>query len=181
MQVRFLPGASCIGEAINGHCGAQGVGCFPVRGTRGKRNPPSRGGNDLSTGTGASDLLHAEDHGVDQIVAGNAPVAARSPLQLFWRRFRKDKVALAALVFILLLVLSAIFAGPIRKLFGAPPPSQTSTDALDAFGLPEGPSSEHIFGVDTIGRDIFSRVLSGAQVSLTVAFVGTGLSVMIGV
>ena len=45
--------------------------------------------------TGASDLLHAEDQGVDEIVAGRAPVAARSPLQLFWRRFRRDKVALA--------------------------------------------------------------------------------------
>jgi ABC-type dipeptide/oligopeptide/nickel transport system permease subunit len=135
----------------------------------------------LSTGTGASDLLHAEDPGVDAIVAGEAPVAARSPLQLFWRRFRKDKVALAALVFIVLLIITAILAAPIRELFGAPPPNQTSTDALDDFGLPQGPNSEHIFGVDTIGRDIFARVLSGAQVSLTVAFIGTGLSVMIGV
>ena len=64
----------------------------------------------MSTGTGASDLLQAEDSGVDEIVAGKAPVAARSPLQLFWRRFRKDKVALAAGIFILLLILVAIFA-----------------------------------------------------------------------
>jgi ABC-type dipeptide/oligopeptide/nickel transport system permease subunit len=135
----------------------------------------------LSTGTGASDLLHAEDHGVDEIVAGKAPVAARSPLQLFWRRFRKDKVALTAAVFIILLILVAIFATPIRKLVGAPDPNATSTDALDAFGLPTGPSSAHLFGVDSVGRDIFSRVLSGAQVSLMVAFIGTGLSVVIGV
>jgi ABC-type dipeptide/oligopeptide/nickel transport system permease subunit len=135
----------------------------------------------LSTGTGASDLLHAEDHGVDEIVAGKGPVAARSPLQLFWRRFRKDKVAIAAGAFIVLLIFVAVFADPIRRLVGAPPPNQTSTDSLDPFGLPTGPSSEHIFGVDTIGRDVFSRVLSGAQVSLTVAFVGTGLSVIIGV
>ena len=135
----------------------------------------------MSTGTGASDLLHAEDHGVDEIVAGKAPVAARSPLQLFWRRFRKDKVALTAAVFIILLILVAIFATPIRKLVGAPDPNATSTDALDAFGLPTGPSSAHLFGVDSVGRDIFSRVLSGAQVSLMVAFIGTGLSVVIGV
>jgi peptide/nickel transport system permease protein len=135
----------------------------------------------LSTGTGASDLLHAEDHGVDQIVAGKAPVAARSPLQLFWRRFRKDKVALAAGTFIVLLIITAILAGPIRKLVGAPDPNATSTTALDDFGLPTGPSSEHLFGVDSIGRDIFSRVLAGAQISLMVAFIGTGLSVIIGV
>ena len=75
----------------------------------------------------------------------------------------------------------AIFAGPITKLVGAPPPNEQSTAALDDFGLPEGPSSEHLFGVDPIGRDVFSRVLYGAQVSLTVAFVGTGLSVIFGV
>ena len=80
----------------------------------------------MSTGTGASDLLHAEDHGVDEIVAGKAPVAARSPLQLFWRRFRKDKVALGALVFIVLLILVAIFAPLIRELLGAPDPERGS-------------------------------------------------------
>jgi peptide/nickel transport system permease protein len=135
----------------------------------------------LSTGTGASDLLNAEDSGIDQIVAGNAPVAARSPLQLFWRRFRKDKVALAAGTFIVLLILVAIFAPVIRNILGTPEPNVGNTDALDDFGLPVGPSSEHFFGVDGLGRDIFSRVLDGARVSLLVAFVGTGLSVTIGV
>jgi len=135
----------------------------------------------LSTGTGASDLLQAEDSGVDEIVAGNAPVAARSPLQLFWRRFRKDKVALAAGIFIVLLILVAIFAPVIRNILGTPDPNVGNTDALDDFGLPSGPSSDHLMGVDALGRDIFSRVLDGARVSLLVAFVGTGLSVTIGV
>jgi peptide/nickel transport system permease protein len=135
----------------------------------------------LSTGTGASDLLHAEDHGVDEIVAGKAPVAARSPLQLFWRRFRQDKVALTALAFIVLLIVIATLAPVIRSIAGAPEPSATSTDALDDFGLPSGPSSAHLFGVDDLGRDIFSRVLYGARTSLLVAFIGTGLSVLIGV
>ena len=92
----------------------------------------------MSTGTGASDLLHAEDHGVDEIVAGKSPVAARSPLQLFWRRFRKDKVALVALAFIVLLILVAIFGPLIRKVLDVPPPDQGSPEALDAFGLPRG-------------------------------------------
>jgi peptide/nickel transport system permease protein len=135
----------------------------------------------MSTGTGASDLLHAEDTAIDQIVSGKSPVAARSPLQLFWRRFKKDKVALGAGIFIVVLVLVAIFAEPIRKLVGAPPPNLQSTTALDEFGLPQGPSSQHIFGVDQIGRDVFSRTLAGARISLLVAFVGTGLSVTFGV
>jgi peptide/nickel transport system permease protein len=135
----------------------------------------------MSTGTGASDLLHAEDTAIDQIVSGKSPVAARSPMQLFWRRFKKDKVALAAGTFIIVLVVVAILAEPIRKLVGAPPPNLQQTTALDEFGLPQGPSSEHIFGVDQIGRDVFSRTLAGARVSLLVAFVGTGLSVAFGV
>jgi ABC-type dipeptide/oligopeptide/nickel transport system permease subunit len=135
----------------------------------------------MSTGAGASDLLHAEDTGLDQMVRGDQAVAARSPMQLFWRRFRRDKVAIVALMFIAVLVLAAIFAGPITKLVGAPPPNVQQTSALDSFGLPEGPSSEHIMGVDPLGRDVFSRVLYGARVSLTVAFIGTGLSVIFGV
>jgi peptide/nickel transport system permease protein len=135
----------------------------------------------LSTGTGASDLLTAEHSGVDETVAGELAVAARSPLQLFWRRFRKDKVALTAGVFIILLILVAIFAPLIRNILGTPGPNVGDTSALDDFGLPSGPSSSHFFGVDSLGRDIFSRVLDGARVSLLVAFVGTGLSVIIGV
>jgi peptide/nickel transport system permease protein len=135
----------------------------------------------MSTGAGASDLLHAEDPGVDQMVRGEQAVAARSPMQLFWRRFRKDKVAIVALCFIAALILCAIFATPITKLVGAPPPNVQETSALDDFGLPTGPSSDHIMGVDPIGRDVFSRVIHGAQVSLLVAFLGTGLSVFFGV
>ena len=135
----------------------------------------------MSTGAGASDLLHAEDSGLDEIVRGEQAVAARSPLQLFWRRFRRDRVAMTALVLIVLLIVVAIFAGPLSRLLGAPDPNVPSSDALDDFGLPSGPSSDHLFGVDTIGRDVFARVLYGAQVSLIVAFVGTGLSVVFGV
>ncbi len=135
----------------------------------------------MSTGAGASDLLHAEGPGLNQMVRGEQEVAARSPMQLFWRRFRKDKVALVALGFIAALILCAIFATPITKLVGAPPPNVQETSSLDDFGLPTGPSSDHWFGVDPIGRDVFSRVLHGAQVSLLVAFIGTGLSVFLGV
>jgi peptide/nickel transport system permease protein len=135
----------------------------------------------VSTGTGASDLLHAEDPSLDELVRSAEPIAARSPLQLFWRRFRRDKVAMVALAFIVLLVLVAILAGPITRLVDAPSPNLQESDALDEFGLPEGPSSAHLFGVDPIGRDVFARVLYGAQVSLQVAVIGTGLSVIFGV
>jgi peptide/nickel transport system permease protein len=109
-------------------------------------------------------------------------VAARSPIELFWRRLRSDRVALAALAFIVLLVLVAILAPLVVKLFGAPPPDAPSTEALDpTFGSPTGPSSAHLFGVDKLGQDVFSRVVYGARVSLEVAIVATGTAVVAGV
>jgi peptide/nickel transport system permease protein len=107
-------------------------------------------------------------------------IAARSPLQLFWRRLRQDKVALTALGFIVFLVVIAIAAPLVVKLFGAPPPDQQSTQALDDFGSPTGPSGAHLFGVDQLGRDVFSRVIYGARVSLEVALISTGIAVVIG-
>jgi peptide/nickel transport system permease protein len=110
-----------------------------------------------------------------------AAIAARSPLQLFWRRLRGDKVALTALIFVVLLILVAVLAPLIIKLVGAREPNVQSTKYLDSFGTPTGPSSKNIFGVDTLGRDVFSRVLYGARVSLEVALVATAFSVSIGV
>jgi peptide/nickel transport system permease protein len=109
-------------------------------------------------------------------------IAARSPWQLFSRRFREDKVAMASLVFLGLLVLVAIFAPFVVKIFGAPGPDARDTGALDPlFATPTGPSSAHLFGVDQIGRDVFSRTLYGARVSLIVAFAATGLATIAGV
>ena len=108
-------------------------------------------------------------------------ITARSPLQLFWRRFREDRVAVAAGIFIVILILLAVFAGPIRSLAGAPDPNAQDETSLDIFGTATGPNSQHFFGVDQLGRDVFARVLEGARVSLLVAFVATGIAIVVGV
>jgi ABC-type dipeptide/oligopeptide/nickel transport system permease subunit len=108
-------------------------------------------------------------------------IAARSPWQLFWRRFKEDKLAMASLVFLALLVVSAIFAPLVVKIFGAPGPNVTDSGALDIFGTPTGPSSAHLFGVDQLGRDVFSRTVYGARVSLIVAVTATTLATITGV
>jgi peptide/nickel transport system permease protein len=128
------------------------------------------------------DLADREGEALDVTApGGTAAIAARSPMELFWRRLRTDKVAMAALIFIVLLVLVAVFAPLIIKLVGARPPNEQSSAYLDSFGTPTGPSADNLFGVDTLGRDVFSRVLYGARVSLTVAVVATALGVTIGV
>ena len=129
--------------------------------------------------TGTPDLLQEEAAAAEVVIVPGGEVA-RSPLQLFWRRLRRDKVAMTALGFIVLLVLLAILAPVIVALFGAPGPRVQSSEALDVFGSPSGPSPDHFFGVDRIGRDIFSRTVYGARVSLEVALIATGLAVLIG-
>jgi ABC-type dipeptide/oligopeptide/nickel transport system permease subunit len=128
---------------------------------------------------GAVELIEAGGDAGD--VADATQIAARSPLELFWRRLRRDRVALVALGFIVFLILVAIFAPLIVKLAGARPPNEQNSKFLDAFGTAHKPFSKAIFGTDQVGRDVFSRVLYGARVSLKVAFIATGIGVSIGI
>lgn len=108
-------------------------------------------------------------------------IAARSPLQLFWRRFRQDRVAVASGFVILLLVLIAIFAPLVVKIFGLPGPNVENLNLTDAFGSPIGPDAAHPFGVDPLGEDIMSRVIYGTRISLEVGIIGTLISTVVGV
>jgi len=115
------------------------------------------------------------------IAPGEAAITARSPRQLFWRRLKRDKVAMVSLYFIVFLVLIAVFAPLVVKIAGARPPNQQNSHFLDQFGTPVGPSDKAIFGTDPLGRDVFARVVYGARVSLKVALIATFLSVTLGV
>jgi len=120
--------------------------------------------------------------GSAELLSSEFEAPPRSPSQLFWARFREDKLALASLIFIALLILLAVFAPLVVSAFGAPDPDARDTAALDPlFATPTGPSSEHYFGVDQLGRDVFSRTIYGARVSLTVAFAATFLATVGGI
>ena len=135
----------------------------------------------MSTGDPVGLIQESEDRSVFiQDGDGAQKITARSPMQLFWRRLRRDKVAMISLVFIVLLIAMAIFAPVIIGIAGTPDPKTQSSEALDVFGTPTGPSSEHPFGVDRLGRDVFSRTVYGARVSLEVALISTGIAVFIG-
>ena len=67
------------------------------------------------------------------------------------------------------------------KLFGAHPPNAQNSDALDDFGSAAAPGHGYIMGTDALGRDVFSRTIYGARISLESAFIATALIVMIGV
>ncbi|MGE7022569.1 ABC transporter permease [Solibacillus cecembensis] len=93
------------------------------------------------------------------------------PWKEAWRSFRKSKAALFGLAIVAFFIIIAII-GPRVAPFGMN--DQLLTNRL----LP--PSAEHWFGTDDLGRDIFSRVLYGARISLTVGFSAVLLSAVMG-
>ncbi|AMR78793.1 glutathione ABC transporter permease GsiD [Cupriavidus nantongensis] len=100
------------------------------------------------------------------------PQAVRTPWTEFWRKFRKQHLALGAGAFVLLLVLVAILA---PHLVPYDPENYFDYDALNA-----GPSAAHWMGVDSLGRDIFSRILAGTRISLAAGFLSVIIGAVIG-
>jgi len=113
-------------------------------------------------------------------VEGGQAVIGRSPWQLFWLRFKRDKVAFVGLGFIVILILLAVFAPVISDVRGIGP-NELFPETTNAIGLPSGPDSFHWFGADTASRDVFIRTVYGARTSMTVAVLATGISVTIGI
>jgi peptide/nickel transport system permease protein len=129
---------------------------------------------------GAAEIFPGAAARLDFLDVGGQ-IAARSPLQLFWRRFRRDRVAVVALVFIVLLIALAIAAPLVVSLLGLPGPTVQNLNLTDQFGSPLGPSWAHPFGVDQLGQDVMSRTIYGARVSLEVGILGTAIATTIGV
>ncbi|MGX9135966.1 ABC transporter permease [Rummeliibacillus sp. JY-2-4R] len=94
-----------------------------------------------------------------------------SPWKEAWRSFKKNKVALIGAGIVVFFLLLAIF-GPLIAPQGIN--EQQLSNRLKA------PSADHFFGTDDFGRDIFSRVVHGARISLMVGFFSVTGSVIVG-
>lgn len=95
-----------------------------------------------------------------------------SQIRVMWESLSADKAALAGLIVIVFLALVAIFG---RWLMPYDPNLQNMTQTF----IP--PCAEHWFGTDQLGRDIFSRIISGTKISLTVGITAVAISLTIGV
>ena len=110
----------------------------------------------------------------------------RTPWRDAWRQLRRHRAAMASLGFLVLLIFVAIFAGTLSP---AAYDKQSLPDnykpPLSISERPMSKDGEHpiryLMGADSLGRDIFTRILHGARVSLAVAFVGAGVSFLIGI
>jgi peptide/nickel transport system permease protein len=129
---------------------------------------------------GVAEILPGSEGGLGFLDAGG-DIAARSPLSLFWRRLRQDRVAVVSLAFIVFLIVLAFAAPLVIDVLGLPGPNPQNLNLTDSFGSPLGPSWAHPFGVDQLGEDVMSRVIYGSRVSLEVGIFGTGISTLIGV
>ncbi|MFN3276278.1 MAG: ABC transporter permease [Paracoccus sp. (in: a-proteobacteria)] len=108
-------------------------------------------------------------------------VIQRSSAQLTLLRLRRDPAAVLALLFIILLVLVAVFAPLIAGWIGRDAITQFRETGLSPVGMPVGPGSEFLLGTDQLGRDVLVRIAYGARVSLLVGVLAAGLASAIGV
>lgn len=92
-------------------------------------------------------------------------------LRLLVSRVLSNRLAVVALVFISLIILIAVLAPYI---------SPYNPYEINVYRVLEPPSREHIFGTDELGRDVLSRVLYGARVSLKVGFIAMGIAILTG-
>ena len=130
---------------------------------------------------GTSEVLAEGGATLDAVELGAGDIAARSPLQLFWRRFRSDRVAMASAIFIVALIVIAVAAPLVVSILGLPGPAVQNPSLTDAFGTPIGPTSAHPFGVDPLGEDVLARVIYGTRTSLEVGIIGTAMATVVGV
>lgn len=96
-----------------------------------------------------------------------------SPGQMAWRRFRRHKMAMVSAGIIIFLFLYS-FAGMLAY-------SEAQANATDTGMRLQGPSREHLFGTDTVGRDVAARTIYGGQISLFIALTAVTLETVIGI
>lgn len=92
--------------------------------------------------------------------------------EIFFRNFKRNRLAISGFIIVVFFFAVAILAPFISPY----PPNE-----IDVKHILQPPDSEHIFGTDTLGRDVFSRVIYGSQISLMVGFVAVGISTLIGI
>lgn len=122
--------------------------------------------------------------GAATTVAGRR-IEGRSLGQIAWMRFKRDRIALTAGVVIAVLAALAIFADPIVAIFGHPPNDYHLNLIDPTFQIPKGRfggiGPHYLLGVEPgTGRDLFSRMVYGARISLLVATLATLVSVLLG-
>jgi peptide/nickel transport system permease protein len=124
--------------------------------------------------------LEFQAHRVE--AAPEEAILGRSQWQLTWARLRRDKMAIASIVVILIMVVLALLAPVFASLLGHGVYQTFSGKGLSADGLPVAPGVNGFpLGTDYVGRDLLVRILYGARISLFVGITTTALATIAGV
>ncbi|CAM2861531.1 Dipeptide transport system permease protein [Helicobacter felis] len=91
----------------------------------------------------------------------------------FWGQFKKNKAAVVGAWIVLFLILCALFAPALTE---HNPYAQNVQERLKVPVWEAGGSSKHLLGTDDLGRDVFTRLLYGARISLTIGVVSIGIA-----
>ncbi|MFF4832032.1 ABC transporter permease [Streptomyces sp. NPDC001315] len=144
-------------------------------------------------GSGPSIALDPELESKPEPVKGEKKLEGRSPGQLMWQRFKRDRTGVICAVVVILYFAIALLSPLLTKLSGTNPytlygqdPTYADKPVLDEFGLPlgwfGGLSGEHWFGVEPqYGRDVFAMLVYGMRTSLFMALGVTVLLMVTGV
>lgn len=108
-------------------------------------------------------------------------IEGRSPFRLAMTRLLHDRMAVAAVVVLVLIVIFALIAPLLASLTHHPYAAQFPNTGRDDFGLPKGPSKLFWLGADPLGRDVLVRAAYGARISLIVGISATLLATVLGV
>jgi peptide/nickel transport system permease protein len=92
--------------------------------------------------------------------------------KIFWKRFKRNKLALGGGVVVLVLFLIAALS---------PFLSPYDPNEIDRNQILEAPNAKHLFGTDDLGRDVLARMIFGSKISLSVGFVAVGIATLIGI
>lgn len=124
----------------------------------------------MSTHETASEQVVSQPQSLDRL---GGQIERRSGFRYFIRRFAQDSpLNIVALAIIALFIFISIFGGMLA------PYDPIKPEILSKF---QGPSSGHIFGTDELGRDVLSRVMAGARISLGIAVLILAIAVTVGV
>lgn len=132
---------------------------------------PAASAASTQVGLGMGPSMPGAPGGGEFEIATNAGPRARSQWQLFWRRFRRHKVAVASIFILLALVIVCFGAS-----FFAPYPKNEQDILLGAVS----PNSTHWLGTDTLGRDQLTELLYAGQISLLIGFAVAIISTIAG-
>ena len=100
-----------------------------------------------------------------------APVKKNSNFQAIVKRLFQNRGAVIGLIIFIVLALAAIFA-PVAAPYG--------NEEMDLTNMLSGPSLEHLFGTDELGRDVFSRIIYGGRYSLSIGLAATAFGAVVG-